>query len=75
MLAVVNTGSCGGPQNKRGHPAHRYRQLMQVPVFSDRGIQIGSRTCVIVCLLSGFAFQNCGYNLSCGFRRKRILVK
>ena len=39
-----------GPQNRKGHPAHRYRQLMQVPVLSARGIYIGSRTCVIVFL-------------------------
>ena len=32
------TGSCVGPQNKIGHPAHRYRQLMQVPVLIARGI-------------------------------------
>ena len=25
VLAVANTGSCVGPQNKLGHPAHRYR--------------------------------------------------
>ena len=28
VLGVANTGSCVGPQNKIGHPAHRYRQLM-----------------------------------------------
>ena len=39
MLAVANTGSSVGPQNKIGHPAHRYRQLMQVPVLSARGIE------------------------------------
>ena len=43
MLTVV------GLQNKIGHPAHRYRQLMQIPVLSARGIQTGSKTCVIGC--------------------------
>ena len=38
VLVLANTGSCVGPQNKTGHPAHRYRQLMQVPVLSARGI-------------------------------------
>ena len=33
VLAVANTGSCVGPQNKIGQPAHRYRQLMQVPCW------------------------------------------
>ena len=39
VLAVANTGSCVGPQNKIGHAAHRYRQLMQFPVLSARGIE------------------------------------
>ena len=38
VLVVVNTGSCVGPQNKIGHPAHHYRQLMQVPVLSACGL-------------------------------------
>ena len=38
VLAVANTGSCVGPQNEIGHPAHHYRQLMQVPVLSGSGI-------------------------------------
>ena len=29
VLAVANTGSYVGPQNKIGHPAHRCRKLMQ----------------------------------------------
>ena len=45
LLAVANTGSCVGLQDKIGHPAHRYRQLMQVPGLSARGISIGSKTC------------------------------
>ena len=44
MLAVANAGSCVGPQNKIGHPAHRYKQLMQVPVLSV----CSSQTCVFV---------------------------
>ena len=27
MLALPNSGSCVGPENTLGHPAHRYRQL------------------------------------------------
>ena len=38
VLAVANTSSCVGWQNKVGHPAYRYRQLMQIPVLSARGI-------------------------------------
>ena len=34
VLVVAKTGSCVGPQNEEGHPAHCYRQLMQVPVLS-----------------------------------------
>ena len=34
MLAMVNSWSFVGPQNKIGHPVHRYKQL-QVPVLSD----------------------------------------
>ena len=48
VLAVANTSSCVDPQNKIGHPAYRYRQLVQVPVLSACGILIGSKTCVIV---------------------------
>ena len=48
VLAVANTCSCVGPQNKIGHPAYRYRQLKPVPVLSARGISRGSKTCVIV---------------------------
>ena len=31
---MANIGSCVGLQNKMCHSAYRYRQLMQVPVFS-----------------------------------------
>ena len=30
VLAVVTTSTCAGPQNKIGHPACHYRQLMPV---------------------------------------------
>ena len=50
MLAVANAGSCVGPQGKIGHPAHRYRQLMQISVLSDHRVKIGSKTCVTVFL-------------------------
>ena len=38
VLAVANTGSCVGLQNKIGHPAHRYRQWRQVPVQCLRNV-------------------------------------
>ena len=38
VLVVANTGYCVGPQNKVDHPAYRYRQDLQVPVLSDRGV-------------------------------------
>ena len=48
VLAVANAGFCVGPQNLPGHPAHRHRQLMQLPVLSASGIETGLETCVIV---------------------------
>ena len=48
---MANAGSCVGQQTKIGHSAHHYRQLMQVPVLSARGIYIGSKTCVTVFLI------------------------
>ena len=50
MSVVTNTDFCVGPQNKISNPSRRYRQLMQVPVLSSRGISIGSETCVIMLL-------------------------
>ena len=44
VLAVANTGSSVGLQNKIGHLAGR----MQVPLLSVREIFIGSKTCVII---------------------------
>ena len=38
VFAVASIGSCVGPQNEIGHPAHHFKQLMQVPVLSTRGI-------------------------------------
>ena len=38
VLAVANTGSCVDPQSNLGHPARGYRELMQVPVLSARGV-------------------------------------
>ena len=38
VLVVANSGSRVGLQNKIVHPARRYRELMQVPVLSARGI-------------------------------------
>ena len=42
VLAAADAGSCVGPQNKRGRPAHRYRQRMQVPELIAHGISLGS---------------------------------
>ena len=50
MLAVAYTGSCVGQQDKIGHLAHCYRQLMQISVLSDHRVKIGSITCVTVFL-------------------------
>ena len=50
VLAVVNTGSWVGLQNKMGHLAHRYRHLMQVSLLSVRGMLIGSKTCFVAFL-------------------------
>ena len=60
VLAVANKGSSVGLQNKIGHPAHIYRQLMQVPMVINPRIEIGSKTCCFC----GFPFQNCGYKYS-----------
>ena len=38
VLAVTNASSFVGLQNEIYHPAHRYRQLMQAPIMSTRGI-------------------------------------
>ena len=46
VLAVANTGCCVDPQNRIGHPAHCYRQLIQAAVLRAHGIQISSKTCV-----------------------------
>ena len=70
MLAVAYAGFGVGLQNKIGHPAHCYRQLMQVPVLSARGLHICAETFVLV--FSGFAFRNCGYDLSCGLRKRDL---
>ena len=58
VLAVTNTGCCVGPQNKIGHPAPRFRQSMQAPMLSARGVLICSKTYYV----SGLAFRNCEYN-------------
>ena len=67
LSAVVNTGSCLGPQNKGGHPACRCRQLMQVLVLS-RGKLIGFKTCVIVFLGWHFELWIC----FCTFRERLV---
>ena len=40
MLSVAKTGSCVGPQNKIGHPARRYTQLIQVSMLAFHGISL-----------------------------------
>ena len=46
--------------------AHRYRQVMQVECL--RNINRLQNMCYCFC---GFAFRNCGYNLSCVLKKKR----
>ena len=42
----------------KGQPAHRYRQLMQVPVLSSRGMEIVFKTCFVVfCFLLGLRYE------------------
>ena len=48
MLAVANAAFSEGPQTKIGHPAHRHRLLVHVPVLSAHGTETGSKTCVTV---------------------------
>ena len=50
VFAVADTGFRVGQQNRIGHPAHRYRRLMQVPVLCAHGIEMGSKTRAIVFL-------------------------
>ena len=33
VLALAKTGSCVGPQNKIGHPAHHYRQFIRPDII------------------------------------------
>ena len=40
VLVVAKAGCCVGPNGITGHPAHRYRQLMQVPLLEARGTRI-----------------------------------
>ena len=74
VLAVANTGSSVGPQNNIGHPAHRYRQMMQVPVLCAREIEVGSKTSVIVFFFffSGLVCPKCEYDLSFGLRKRDL---
>ena len=48
MLAVALAASCVSPQDKIDHPVRCHRRLMQVPVQSANGIEMGSKECVIV---------------------------
>ena len=50
VLAAAHTCSCVGPQNKIGHPAHCYRQLVRVPLLNVRGILIDLMTYAAVFL-------------------------
>ena len=72
VLAVANTGFCVGPQNKTSHTAHRYTQLVQLPVLRARGIEFINSFENMFYWFSGFVFRNCGYNLSCGLRRRAV---
>ena len=46
VLALANTDSSVGLQNRIGHPAHRCRKLMQVPVLRAR--EIGSKHVIVI---------------------------
>ena len=60
VLAAASTGSCASLQNKIGHPARRYRQMMQVPVFEcSRNI---NRPQNMFYCISGLKFRDCEYN-------------
>ena len=59
VLAVANIGSCVGPKTKIGHPAHRYRQLMQVPMLTARGISIGNYKPCVAVFFFFFFFRVC----------------
>ena len=47
MLAVANIGSCVGPPYKIDHPAHCYRQFMQVPALRARGIYLAPKRVIV----------------------------
>ena len=69
VLTVANTSSCVGPQNEISDPDH-HRQLKQVPVLSARGIEIGSKTCIIVFLVLreiGLVYRNMKCVVLCWF--------
>ena len=65
---MASTGSAVGPQNEIDHPAHRSRRLMQVPVLSTRGIQIGSTL-----RLNGLALRSWEYGID--FRRDNGVLR
>ena len=56
VLAVANTSSYVGPNDKTGHPAHRYDAGSGVS--SPQDINRLENKCYFI---SGFAFRNCGY--------------
>ena len=70
VLAVTNTRSCVGPQNKIGHPAHRNRQLMAVPVLSAAEYKSAPKHVIV---FVGLCSEICEYKLSCGLRKRDVI--
>ena len=51
VLAVANASSSLDLQNNIGHPAHRHRWLMQVPIFLQNINRLQSMQCRFPCLV------------------------
>ena len=67
LLTVANTGSLVGQQNKVGHPAHRFRRLLQASCAECPRIINRLQN---MCCFCGFVFRNYEYNLGCGLKKK-----
>ena len=70
MLDVANTGFYVDLRNRIGHPAHRHRQLMQVS-RAECPLNVNRFQSMCYCF-SGFAFRGCGWNSSCGLRKRDL---
>ena len=60
MLAAANTGSCVDPQNKIGHPARRYTQLIGLSALGFA--RYTNRLHIRCYCVSGLEFRNREYN-------------